>query len=225
MRRHLMKASGEKLPAWFKEHIVCWYSPKRQRATNESLMADPTLVDLSGKGNDATIYKVRNASTKPFNEVCYCQADGSLQFTVQSFAICNTRFKLADSTVIADRDLSQPININSYPCVAAKSAQIGKGAFVMEEYGSNEIASFGCSQYTAIERSRNVSVLSTGSYNGKLITAGNTENDSVSDVLYINAIRMGRADTIGVLRLYSFLLFDVTLTDEQIQWVKDNLID
>lgn len=36
--------------------MVLWYDPKRQGATNESMKANPKLIDLSGNGHDATCY-------------------------------------------------------------------------------------------------------------------------------------------------------------------------
>lgn len=36
--------------------LVLWYDPRRQGATNESMAADPRLIDLSGNGHDATCY-------------------------------------------------------------------------------------------------------------------------------------------------------------------------
>lgn len=39
-----------------KDSIVLWYDLKRQGATNESMQANPKLLDLSGNGHDATCY-------------------------------------------------------------------------------------------------------------------------------------------------------------------------
>lgn len=44
------------IPKQIKDAMVLWYDLKRQGATNESMSANPTLVDLSGNGHDATCY-------------------------------------------------------------------------------------------------------------------------------------------------------------------------
>lgn len=39
-----------------KRNLVLWYDIKRQGATNETMAANPKLIDLSGNGHDATCY-------------------------------------------------------------------------------------------------------------------------------------------------------------------------
>ena len=39
-----------------KDNMVLWYDLKRQGATNETMSANPKLIDLSGNGHDATCY-------------------------------------------------------------------------------------------------------------------------------------------------------------------------
>ena len=39
-----------------KDNMVLWYDLKRQGATNETMAANPKLIDLSGNGHDATCY-------------------------------------------------------------------------------------------------------------------------------------------------------------------------
>lgn len=220
-----MKApSGPNLPAWFREHIVCWYSPKRQGCTDASLTADPTLIDLSGKGNDAEIHNLKTVTTEGLKYGC--NTDGSILFAASTYAQCKTRFILTDFTIIADRDLSQITLADNYRTVAGKSHAPQKGAFVFEGYTSNGIASFGHTNQYQVPRSRGVSVMTPLYYNGKPIVRG-AEGDTESDVLVINAARASTAnrENGGQVRLYSFLLFDKTLSQDQIDYVKNNLID
>lgn len=39
-----------------KDSMVLWYDIKKQGATNETMKANPKLIDLSGNGHDATCY-------------------------------------------------------------------------------------------------------------------------------------------------------------------------
>ena len=43
-------------PKAIKDAMVLYYDIAKQKATNESMAANPTLKDLSGNGNDATCY-------------------------------------------------------------------------------------------------------------------------------------------------------------------------
>jgi hypothetical protein len=47
---------GEGIPSAVRNNMVLWYDIKRQGATNESMAANPKLIDLSGNGHDATCY-------------------------------------------------------------------------------------------------------------------------------------------------------------------------
>lgn len=47
---------GKSIPSSIKKAMVLWYDIKRQGATNESMTANPKLIDLSGNGHDATCY-------------------------------------------------------------------------------------------------------------------------------------------------------------------------
>ena len=38
------------------DSLVCWYDPGKQQCTNESMVANPVLTDLSGNGHDITCY-------------------------------------------------------------------------------------------------------------------------------------------------------------------------
>lgn len=44
------------IPKSIRDAMVLWYDLKKQKATNESMAANPILKDLSGNGNNATCY-------------------------------------------------------------------------------------------------------------------------------------------------------------------------
>lgn len=220
-----MKApSGPQLPAWFREHIVCWYSPRRQGCTDSSLTADPTLIDLSGKGNDAEICNY-NAGTDTYGNKFGCLPDGGLRFSSSGYAQCKTRFALSDFTIIMDRDMSNPTYPSPNPCVAGKTRHAqGTGAFVFEATKENMVASFAAPTYhLPISSSRATVFMTPTNYNGSTIKRG-TYADTSSDILVIGMVRPS-SDTWAQVRLYSFLLFDKTLSQDQIDYVKNNLID
>lgn len=222
MRRHLMKTSGKKLPAWFTEHIICWYSPVRQGCTNESLMSDPTLVDLSGKGNDAEIKNFLTSTDAQGNYFGAC-SDGSIQFASSSWAECKTSFALTDFTIIMDRDLSMS-SINTPSRISAgKSKNPSSYEFIFEQIGNGSaVYSFGSGTNVAIKRARNISVMTPTTYNGTAIHRGNNIGAEDS-IVTINNIRPEDTNNKAQIRLYSFFIFDASLTNEQVQWVKDNL--
>lgn len=45
-----------KIPTAIKDSMVLWYDIAKQKATNKSMIENPTLKDLSGNGHDATCY-------------------------------------------------------------------------------------------------------------------------------------------------------------------------
>ena len=48
--------SDGQIPKSIKDSMMLWYDIKRQGATNESMKANPKLIDLSGNGHDITCY-------------------------------------------------------------------------------------------------------------------------------------------------------------------------
>lgn len=54
-RHNLMSAKKQEIDreAATMEALMLWYDPRRQGATNETMAADPRLIDLSGNGHDA----------------------------------------------------------------------------------------------------------------------------------------------------------------------------
>lgn len=223
-RRHTMKGIGKintsQLPDWFNEHVVCWYSPVLQGCTNESLTADPTLYDLSGKGCDAEIVGFKGAvsdSARTFG----VQDDGSLWFISTSYAQCKKTFALTDFTIICDRDTIH--STNAHCVVAGKCDSNTNGAFRFEYYKGGIVTSYKSDTKVTHPYTRTISIMTPTEYNGVSITRGTSE-DNTAYILTINAVRPGGGLTVANIRLWSFILFDITLTPEQIEWVKTNII-
>ena len=127
---------------------------------------------------------------------------------------------LTDYTVIAKRKWLQTENDNN-DCFAAKGNKLA--SFLIERYGHNgsqECYSFG--QYNGVSFVQEDVIYQTKeSYNGYPLKVG-TATD-VDDLVIL-----GRTSTpLGCIQaaLYSFLLFDRTLTTAEIEWVKKNMIE
>ena len=127
---------------------------------------------------------------------------------------------LTDYTVIAKRKWLQTESDNN-DCFAAKGNILA--SFLVERYGNNgsqEAYSFG--QYNGVSFVQEDIIYQTKeSYNGYPLKVGTaTDGD--------NLVILGRTSApLGCIQaaLYSFLLFDRTLTTAEIEWVKKNMIE
>lgn len=208
------------MPGWFREHVICWYDPRKQRCTNEGMAANPVLRDLSGKGYDATCYNFGWTADSGID------ADGCLQFDgVNDYAVCSKDFVLTDFTIIMQRSCS---NISSrYPCVAAKYLS-GRQTLAFESLApvgsiSMSVWGFGKENSVGINRSLSVSYMTPTSYNGQRIYRGSTP-DNTDTKLCIGKAYPSQQNAAMKIKLVSLLLLDCTLSVEQIEWVKERLI-
>lgn len=126
---------------------------------------------------------------------------------------------LTDYTVIAKRNY---IEINKDTCLASKSTSGGIGAFIFEEkYSTNPSTVYSFGKATEIQFNENEIVYMTPiSYNGVFIRKGSSVD---TNTLYLGTLRNDTRKFNGA--LYSFILFNRTLTEEEINWVKTNLIE
>ena len=131
---------------------------------------------------------------------------------------------LDDFTIIAKRNY---ISGQTYSPIASKfknSSEDKDGAFVFEIKFNSEINAINCIKSFgelsgAYKVPSEISYMTPKSYNGAPINRGSeTDGDALTLFrLRLNDIYMAAA-------LYSFILFDRTLTTEEIEWVKRNLI-
>lgn len=133
---------------------------------------------------------------------------------------------LTDYTVIAKRNILTKYD-NEYRAFAAKSNTAYQGAFIFERLMESdstrvELFSFGNRVYFNIDTIYNddISYMTTNSYNGTPINKGDGVDE---DMLTIFGRKVG-VQLISA-ALYSFILFNRTLTEEEINWVKTNLIE
>lgn len=218
-RRNLLKIGGVMSTEQFvRKHLLCWFSPTKQGATNESLAADPRLLDLSGHGNDLNLIGPAYANGVGMG-------DGYLNIEFPTnYGQTRTLKVLKRFTVIADR----------YHGDAGQGSYLaGKGrAFFLEtvDYGKRNFV-FGHSIVQTNSTFQHVRSLAILTPTEKWDYGSDKERDKIdpgfeTDVLAPLAIG-GRFYSNGNIsaRLYEFMLFDRVLNDEQIKWVVDNLIN
>ena len=136
---------------------------------------------------------------------------------VDDYALCSTLPTLDDFTIVAKRKI-----LNDSFCFASASDVANKGAFVLESDYSTQfmVNSFGADNSTS-RAVDDIIYMTPTSYNGTAITRG-TNNEGNN----LNLFRVRNGDSRymkGV--LYSFILFNRTLTTKEINWVKENLIE
>ena len=202
------------IPSAIRRSMVLWYDIARQGCTNESMAENPILKDLSGNGHDATCYNFAWTEESGISSVNYPNAlvaDG-----VDDYAYVEGMPILTDYTVIAKRTIFE----GSAGAIAAKNAEIGLGINVefIFEGGTKFISntySFGTANNVSITN-EDISWQTKSSYNGTKIDYGKINGGTILDIF---GYRYATA------ALYSLLLFDRTLSQEEIEWVKENLIE
>ena len=209
------------------EALVLWYDLKKQGATNESMAENPVLRDLSGNGHDALCRNFAWAEGSGISTEAYPGAivtDG-----VDDLIHAEELELLTDFTVIAKREF---IRFNHYGGLAFKwILGGGNGAFIFEmSYNKDDVTSpdeclvfsdagGGGGNGIAPVQGR-VSWMTPASYNGQPLTRGKKTDGSRLD-LFCNKGEITRTCS-GA--LWSFLLFRRTLTEQEIEWVKEHLM-
>lgn len=211
-------------PQWFKESIVCWYDTKRNGDTNESMAASPILKDLSGNGVDLQCLGFAWDKDSGIN------SDGTLSFYGNT-NVCHTSNKpiLSDFTVITRRVYR--LNQSSiFASTASPSGGTDYGAFVMDYNDMtgriNRLKTFEAADWATsnfIGKGKNICVFSKDKYNGTEIQSGTGPDNPW---LTIGCIRPTDGDgRFFKGYLWSFMLFNRTLTDNEVQWVINRYIE
>lgn len=131
---------------------------------------------------------------------------------------------LTDYTVIAKRKRLDADLTNRGALASKMAGDSNNGAFIFEliqaDTGAKQVVSFG--EFNIIQMvDTDISYLTKNSYNGTTIRTG-----IFPDTDYLNLFKI-RNSTGGCASaaIYSFILFNRTLTEEEINWVKTNLIE
>lgn len=130
---------------------------------------------------------------------------------------------LTDYTVIAKRERLDA-DLNKRGAIASKMKDDGSsdGAFLFEFIAPNtdirQVISFGL--YSSIQMvDTDISYMTKNSYNGTSISSGQNQDNN-----HLTLFSTRESSGCAQAALYSFILFDRTLTDEEIEWVKKNLL-
>lgn len=232
---------------WFNDAIVCWYDPKLQGCTNENMAENPILKDLSGNGNDMECKNFEWNTESGINDNCLV-FDG-----VDDCCECIGRFKLTDFTQIANRNVDKFIeqvdsetNSMMYRTLFGKSAS-GSGAitraFIAEQLNpSYSIGSGGrimidafCGGVTFIPKSKvknGTNIFTPSKYyyidspSDYIAVSRGNRNDSENNPLRFAAASENAVNinAVAAFSLKQYLLFNRTLTDDEIEWVRRNII-
>lgn len=146
--------------------------------------------------------------------------EGALVFDgVDDYGICTGLPILDDYTVICRREI---INKES-GAIASKrtSSSQWDGAFIFER--NNQLTSFGQNNYHTIQQN-NVSYMTTTSYNGDTISRGSLQD---TEYLILGAdgfnTDLNRAHGFSNCTIYYFVLYNKSLTPEEIETEKERL--
>lgn len=196
-----------------RESLVLWYDPARQGATNENMAANPVLKDLTGNGHDATLY---NFAWTEMSGVNTDDNGVNILFDGKDDYGKVERLPLFTAepgyTILIKRKYYTKYQL------ASKSKIAGTGAFYFDSILN--AASFNKITQVAIPTTLVIWQTAHKS-NGEDIVPGTAED---SDTMWIGTIRDGDARFCRM-NLYSLLLFDRDLTDNEIEWVKKNMIE
>ena len=163
------------------------------------------LTDLSGNGHHLHLYGFTGS-----NNI----VDNMLQHTGTQYGVSYGQPILTDYTVCSTREWINPANDNVF---ASKSSAPGNGAFIFE-YIPNSTYSFGNETIAALTVPNGFSYQTKTSYNGiRALTVG-TGLDT--DHLVVGRIRLKDQPRSFHGGYKSFVLFNRTLTTEELAYVK-----
>lgn len=221
------------LPSIF-DSLVLWYDIEKQGATNETMAENPVLKDLSGHGHDATCYNFGWTEGSGISTTDYPGAlvsDGVDDYAyVGGLPILN---KENGFTVIAKRKwIGDPRSKSQGFISKGTNAAWRDGAFYFEgvEGGGSALFNrvFDSSNakdginYISKFTSEDITYLTSKKYNNSELK--NIGDGIDTDRLVIFKLGTDINNSYSSIALYSVLLFDRDLTEEEIEWVKANIM-
>lgn len=191
--------------------LVCWYNTKVEGATNASLQTGG-LKDLSGNGYNLSM------SGFEYTEESGIAADGGIVFSGAQQMDASGLPILTDFTVVAKRKW-----VAGSGAFASKVATYGSwnaGAFAIERNASGSRQESFSQSNTITRYSDDIIWMTPTSYCGTKMQRGTGADGPV--LRFGNTYDYGSSYWSG--SLYSFALFNRTLTDGEIEWVKNNMM-
>ncbi len=218
-----------------RESLVLWYDIKKQQATNEGMAATPRLRDLSGNGHDATCYNFAWSEMSGIvtDDAGLCLlSDGVDDYAKATGLPILTKEK--GYTVIAKRHWIGDINSHSQGLASKTTdASFADGAFCFECVEGSGSSPFNRTFATADPStgvnyidsfvSGDFSYMTSKKYNS--VEFKNVGDGIDTDALVIFRLATDYHGAYSAIALYSLLLFDRDLTDNEIEWVKKNMIE
>ncbi len=211
---------NKKDPTWYTEALICEYNPIKQGCTNQNMNVN-ILRDLSGNGYHMDCYNFAwNAQSGIYD-------DGSLILDGVDDYLKVTGLPIMDDFTV----MVQNYRYNFKPSILVSKSYptANDGAFMLENVdggGRGSLRSFGNPGWvTYIQETVNVMAMTkTECYkdfdnNVNFYVTPGTGVDS--DTLWIGKIRDNNS-VFGKTRLYSFLMFNRSLTKEEMDWVRNN---
>ena len=235
----MLRRRASFIPPAIKEAMILWYDISRQGCTNENMAANSMLRDLSGNGHDATCYNFAWTAESGISTTNYPNAlvsDG-----VDDYACTiNDIQVLDDYTVIVRRSMTNEKNTSDSYIAWKSSSVYTDAAFMIDnnlfhqgyfEGGVMRTNTVSFGQYNHIPRSHipttDTIIVSTPDYymaggEKEMMNRGVVSDNSRPVTLFKSRIS---ATAHHACALYSFLLFNRTLTAEEIEWVKKNMVE
>lgn len=221
------------MPEAIRQSMVLWYDLRRQGATNQSMAADPRLLDLSGNGHHATCQGFAWTEASGVNMTDYPHAlvsdgvdDYALTDDIPAFS------RETGFTVMAMRENTDPEDTNPAYGIGKSTSSYSDAAFLFDNNpyreGGSRITVFGSGVPVNIDEWKTCKFIALtpekalAGDTSVAINAANAEDSIRPMCLFITN---KNTQYYRKSALYSLLLFDRSLSDDEIAWVRANLMD
>lgn len=201
-----------------REHLVCWYSPKWQGLTRESVLAEATLADLSGNGYDMALQGYTEESDV-FDEYGWLILDGNIKRLTTDIKVPLTDFTILDSVFAIN---GSSVFEGFQPSISTSADSFG---YCLRSAATALSYSLGSEKRKSIPNAMNVRgdvVVSVSSVDNCYITFNEYSNVGVPNTYSCKALSYWLKGNMEVHKEYC-LLFDTTLSDTEILKVKSIL--
>lgn len=190
------------------------------RSNDEDADTRDILPDYSGNGRDIKLYNFGWTEDSGYNTTTYPGAlvsDG-----VDDYGQCVKDFALPDDyTVVALRKYLNTADTNVFEGLISKTnGNSGTGAFLFEFHRAISF-SYGLSMEGTFELPALFSYMSKNSYNGVYIGSGNSGD---LETYKLRLFTRGNSPVYKRVALYDLRIYDHSLTAEELQTVKDEMM-
>lgn len=182
-------AEGGGIGAAVMSALVLWYDPRRQGATNETMAADPRLVDLSGNGHDALCRNFAWAGMSGIGGYTDNLFDSGMNALFPNYATLIS----SDTVEIRSSYINDPKGIG-YWTTASMTPRL-----ILEVSGLIDDQELKIAQYNTASDNSSAVALHNGVNDVQLTFS---ENYSQLATLYLTKVLSGNKVTVRILPLY-----------------------